>query len=450
MSTPPARDYFVSRLGILAATLGSAVGLGNIWKFPALTGQNGGASFLLVYVLATLVVGLPVMIAELAIGRSARANPVQALRKLAPGTAWWLVGFAGVAGALLILSFYTEVAGWVFAYIFKAASGSISTTDPAVAKATFTSFISNPGQSLIWQWVVLLVTASVILHGASKGIEKVTRILMPLLFVLLVAVCVRSLTLPNAMEGLRFLFMPDFSEIDGQVILMALGLAFFKLSAGMGIMFTYGSYFRDDVNIPFMAMRVMLLDLLVSVLAGVAIFPAVFAFGFEPTAGPSLLFMTIPAVFASIPGGQIFTVLFFGLSAIAATGAMLSLLEVPVAWMGESFNLSRRKATVLAVLLLALLGAPAALSASSMEHVTIFGKNFFDLYDFLSSNVLLPVGGLLTSVFAAWVWGPRAVAALSNNGALQNAKVITTVLFLCRFVSPVLILMVLLHGLKVF
>lgn len=450
MSAISSRDVFVSRLGILAATLGSAVGLGNIWKFPALTGQNGGASFLLIYVLATLVVGLPVMIAELAIGRSARANPVQALRKLAPGTRWWLVGFSGVVGAILILGFYTEVAGWVFAYVFKSAGGGISTTDPAEAKAMFTSFISNPTQSLLWQWVVLGLTSAVILRGASKGIEKVTRILMPLLFLLLVVVCVRSLTLPNAVEGLRFLFMPDFSGIDGQVVLMALGLAFFKLSVGMGIMFTYGSYFRDDVNIPFMVVRVMLLDLLVSVLAGVAIFPAVFSFGFEPTAGPSLLFMTIPAVFASMPGGQFFTVLFFALSAIAATGAMLSLMEVPVAWITESFSLSRRKATLLAVLILMLLGAPAALSSSILAEVKVFGLNFFDLYDFLSSNILLPVGGLMTALFAAWVWGTRAGEALSNKGTLHNESIIALVLFLWRWVSPVLVLVVLLHGLKMF
>ena len=449
MSTP-SRDFFTTRLGILAATLGSAVGLGNIWKFPALTGQHGGASFLLVYVLSTLVVGLPVMIAELSIGREARANPVAALRTLAPGKAWWLVGVSGVVAAVLILAFYTEVAGWVFAYIFKAAAGGITTTDPAVAKSAFGDFISSPGQSLFWQWLVLAVVASVILRGASKGIERVTRVLMPLLFLLLVVVCVRSLTLPNAGEGLRFLFMPDFARVDGAVVLMALGLAFFKLSIGMGIMYTYGSYFRDDVNIPFMATRVMLLDLLVSVLAGVAIFPAVFSFGFEPTAGPSLLFMTIPAVFASMPGGQIFTVVFFALSAIAATGAMLSLLEVPVAWLTETYGLARPQATILAVLFLILLGAPAALSSSSLAGVKVFGMNFFDFYDFLSSNILLPVGGFFTCLIAGWVWGPRAVAALSNKGHLRNEGLISAILFLCRFVSPVLILVVLLHGLKVF
>ena len=435
---------------MLAATLGSAVGLGNIWKFPALTGQHGGASFLLIYILATLVVGLPVMVAELSIGRAARANPVAALRTLSPGTWWWLVGTAGVVAAVLILAFYTEVAGWVFAYIFKAAGGGITTTDPAVAKSLFTEFISSPGQSLIWQWLVLGVVAAVILRGASKGIERVTRVLMPLLFLLLVVVCLRSLTLPNAGEGLRFLFMPDFSRVDGSVILMALGLAFFKLSIGMGIMFTYGSYFRDEVNIPFMATRVMLLDLLVSVLAGVAIFPAVFSFGFEPTAGPSLLFMTIPAVFASMPGGQIFTVIFFALSAIAATGAMLSLLEVPVAWLTETYGLPRPRATVLAVVFLMLLGAPAALSSSTLSGIKLFGMNFFDLYDFLSSNILLPVGGFFICLFTARVWGPRAVVALSNKGTLHNEGLISAILFLCRWVSPVLILVVLLHGLKVF
>lgn len=451
MTTPKSRDLFVSRLGILAATLGSAVGLGNIWKFPALTGQNGGASFLLVYICATMLVGLPVLVMELAMGRSQRANPVTAFRKMSPTGYWWLIGVSGVVAAILILGFYTEVVGWVLAYIVSSATGSTNSTDPAVAGQLFQSLISSPWESVLWQWVVFVIIASIILRGASRGIERVMRILMPVLFLLLLMVCIRSLTLPNAMEGLRFLFMPDFSRIDGTVILMALGLSFFKLSIGMGVMLTYGSYFRSDVNVPVMALRVVLLDLLISLLAGIAIFPAVFAFGFEPTAGPSLLFLTIPAVFASIPGGQLFTVVFFILSAVAATGAMLSLLEAPVVWLSESFKINRRKATIATTLFFAAFGVPAALSAGVMSDVTVFGKTFFDLYDFLSSNVLMPVGGMMLCVFAGWYWGDaNAIKALSNEGVLSNTGIIRTVLFLCRWVSPVLIFVVLLKGLNVF
>ena len=445
------RDLFASRLGMLAATLGSSVGLGNIWKFPALTGEHGGASFLLVYILSTLVVGLPLMIAELLIGRSTRSNAYQAFKTLSSNRFWWIIGGLGIAGAVTILSFYSDVAGWVFAYIPKALTGSVHTQDPAVAKEAFSSLLACPWKSLFWQWLVLGLTASVILRGASGGIEKATRILIPLLFILLVVVCIRSLTLPNAMEGLKFLFMPDFSRIDGSVVLMAMGLAFFKMSIGFGCMITYGSYFRSDTHVPFLAVRVMVCDLLVSILAGIAVFPAVFSFGFEPTAGTSLLFLTIPAVFASMPGGQLFTTLFFVLSAVASMGAMLSLLEVPVAWLSETFRISRPRATVLMTLALILLGAPATLSTSVLSDVTVFGLSLFDLYDFLSSNLMLPLDGLLLSLFVGYVWSRSdALDALTNGGTLHNLACAKAILFLCRYVTPILIVMILLNGLKVF
>ena len=301
------RDGFTSTFGVLVATLGSAVGLGNIWKFPSLTGTNGGAGFLLVYLLATLMVGLPLMMVETMLGRTARANAITSFERLAPKQPWWkVIGWMGFVAALLIMSFYSEVAGWVYAYVFKAISGEILTSDPKVAGGVFGALVSNPTSSLIWQWVVLGITGSIIMLGVSKGIEAVTRKLMPLLFILLLILCVRSLTLEGASQGLTFLFSPDFSKITPAVVLTALGLAFFKLSLGMGTMLTYGSYFREDQNIPATATRVMLADLSVSLLAGIAIFPAVFAFGFEPAAGPSLVFMTIPAVFTSMPGGTAF------------------------------------------------------------------------------------------------------------------------------------------------
>ena len=449
----PARDGFTNTFGVLVATLGSAVGLGNIWKFPSLTGTNGGAGFLLVYLLATLLVGLPVMIVETMLGRAARANAVTTFERVAPhNQGWWkIIGWMGFAAALLIMSFYSEVAGWVYAYIFKAISGSLTTTDPKIAGDIFGELVANPFSSLIWQWVVLGITGSIIMMGVSKGIEAVTRKLMPLLFILLLVLCARSLTLPGAAQGLTFLFSPDFSKISGAVVLTALGLAFFKLSIGMGTMLTYGSYFRDDQNIPVTTTRVMLADLTVSLLAGIAIFPAVFAFGFAPEAGPSLVFMTIPAVFTSMPGGTLFMTLFFILTAVASVGAILSLLEVPVAILSERFGFGRKKASLLTILAIALLGAPAALSSSLTAEFKMFGMNSFNLFDFLSSNILLPLGGILICLFVGWVYGlPQLEKQLSNNGTLHNRLLLKTVFFLVRFLTPLLIAAVLLHGLKVF
>lgn len=445
------RAKFATGLGVIAATLGSAVGLGNIWKFPSLTGSNGGAIFILVYLLSTVLVGLPVMIAEISLGRSARADAITTLRKVAPGKQpWWLVGASGVLAAFLILAFYTEVAGWVFAYIFKSISGALLSTDPQVTSQAFTALVSDPGQSLMWQWIVLLLVGFVIILGVTKGIEQTTKRLMPVLFLLLVVLVVRSLTLPGAAEGLSFLFKPDFSKLTGQIILTAMGLSFFKLSVGMGTMITYGSYFREDQDIPKTATTVMLADLMVSLLAGIAIFPAVFTFGFKPEVGAGLLFVTIPAIFASLPFGQVFVVLFFVLAAIAAMGAMLSILEVPVAFLNERLHISRTVATVAVVILLALVGSSAALSNSVLANVKLFGMTFFDLFDFVTSNILLPVGGLFLSLFVGWVWGrKRYEEALSNQGHLKNARLIAVFFFITRFVTPLLVLLILLNGLKI-
>lgn len=450
MATPSVnRDGFTSTLGVLAATLGSAVGLGNIWKFPALTGANGGAGFLLIYLCATLLVGLPVMIAELAIGRRAQADPIAALKRMAPpGQYWWLVGATGMLAAFLIMAFYSEVVAWVFAYVWKSLEGSAISSDPAMTEGAFAALVGSPWQSLIWQWVVLLLIGGILLKGVSGGIEAVTKRLMPLLFLLLAGLCVFSLTLDKAGAGLAFLFSPDFSKVDGTVVLTAVGLAFFKLSIGMGTMMTYGSYFRADQNIPVTAGRVMCADLAVSLLAGIAIFPAVFTFGFEPAAGPALVFITLPAVFAQLPFGQALMTLFFILTSIAAIGAMLSLLEVPVVILHERLGLSRPKAIAASLAAVALLGASCALSGSLLSGVLLFGRNMFELMDFVSSNLLLPVGGILIALFTGWVWGrERFSAALSNDGALGNAGLANMLVVLLRYVSPLLIFVVMLHGL---
>jgi len=445
------RDSFTTGIGVIAATLGSAVGLGNIWKFPALTGLNGGAAFIIVYLLSTLMAGLPVMIAELMLGRRSKSDALTTFKVLHPKReSWALIGAAGVLSAFLILAFYTEVAGWVFAYVFKAASGSVLSSDPKVTSAAFESLITDPFQSILWQAIVLLFVGGIIVLGVSKGIESTTKKLMPILFLILVMIGVRSLMLPGASAGLNFLFHPDFSKVTGAVVLTAMGLAFFKLSVGMGTMITYGSYFRDDQNIPVTALRVMLADLTVSILAGIAIFPAVFTYGFKPEAGPSLLFITIPAVFSQMPFGNVFVVLFFVLGAIAATGAMLSIMEVPVAYLHQRFAFSRLKATVLTVVLLGLIGSTAALSNSTLAGFKLFGMTMFDLYDYLTSNLLMPVGGLFICIFVGWVWGEEKVrAALSNDGDLHNSAMISTFFFIVRYVAPITIVVILLRGLKV-
>ena len=446
------RDGFTSGFGVLVATLGSAVGLGNIWMFPALTGENGGGSFLLVYLIATLLVGLPIMICELSMGRTNKTNMITTLIDLAPKKQpWWIAGIIGLFAAIFVLAFYTEVAGWVFAYLFQAIASTHMTTDVSAARETFVALTSSPWQALVWQWIVLIMIGTIISFGVSKGIEAVTKKLMPVLFLLLIGLCLRSLTLPGAAEGLRFLFSPDFSKLGSSVLLAALGLAFFKLAIGMGCMMTYGSYFRDDQNIPVTATRVMLADLSVSLLAGIAIFPAVFAFGFAPQEGEALVFMTIPAVFASMPFGQVFTALFFLLTAIAATGAMLAILEVPVAIITERWHFKRRNATILVLIVLALLGAPAALSKSTMADVTLFSMTFFDFYNFTSSRILLPLCGLGFALFVGWVWGYKKWnTAVSNHGTLKNERTSRVFFFLAKYTAPLAVIIILLRGLNVF
>jgi NSS family neurotransmitter:Na+ symporter len=449
-SVPKGRDMFASRLGVIVATLGSAIGLGNIWKFPYLTGVNGGAAFVIIYVLCTLVVGLPVMIAEHSIGRTARADAIQTFKKLAPGTPWWLVSGAGVLSAFLIMAFYTEVAGWVFAYIAKAVTGSILSSSQEVTSSAFVSLISSPAQSLLFQWIVLAWVGLIIMFGVAKGIEKVTKTLMPVLFGILIIVCIRSVTLPGALDGLAFLFKPDFSKVTGATVLTAMGLSFFKLSVGMGTMITYGSYFRQDQDIPGTAARVMLSDVLVSLLCGIAIFPAVFAFGFEPGAGPELLFITIPAVFSVMPFGRVLMPLFFVLAFIAATGAMLSLYEVPVAYLVGTHGWSRKKATWLTLVALAVVGSVAALSGSLTANIKVMGMTFFDLFDWSTSNVLMPLGGLFVCLFVGWRWGSQNIkAALSNEGALRNEVVVSAFTGVVKVITPALVLLILLTGLKI-
>jgi len=446
------REGFTTTLGVLAATLGSAVGLGNIWKFPSMTGQNGGAAFVFVYLICVLLIGLPVMISEFIIGRRAQANNVGAFRKLetAGRAPWHLTGVAGVTAAFLIMFFYTDVAGWVYAYAFKALTGTFAGVTAAETADIFSAYIGSAAGPLAWQWIVLVTVSAIIIAGVTRGIERMTKTLLPILFVLLLICNIRALTLPGASVGVEYLFRPDFTKVTAPVVLAALGLAFFKLSVGMGTMTTYGSYIGKQENLPGNALKVAFADTLVSLLAGLAIFPAVFAFGFEPDAGPSLLFITIPAVFQTMPMGQLFLTMFFVLAAIAATGAMISLLEVPVAYLTEEHGWSRVKATLLSAGAMGTVGALATLSTSVLSETLVFGRTFFDLFDFLSSNIVLPVGGILICLFVGWKLGPKAIAdEASNGGSLRNAAVLRAFTFMVRWVAPAAILLVLLNGLGI-
>lgn len=448
----PKREGFTTTLGVLAATLGSAVGLGNIWKFPSLTGQNGGAAFVFVYMICVALIGLPVMISEFIIGRRAGSNNVGAFRKLEPSPRkpWHLAGVIGVAAAFLIMFFYTDVAGWVYSYAFKALTGGFADIGVKQTADVFGSYIGSVAGPLVWQWIVLVVISVVIIAGVTKGIERMTKTLLPILLILLLICDVRALTLPGALAGVSYLFQPDFTKITAGVVLAALGLAFFKLSVGMGTMTTYGSYIGKKESLSGTAIKVALADTAVSLLAGLAIFPAVFAFGFEPDAGPSLLFITIPAVFKTMPFGQVFLTMFFLLAAIAATGAMISLLEVPVAYLTEEKHWSRVTATIVSAGAMGVVGSLATLSTSTLSKTLVFGKTFFDLFDFLSSNIALPVGGIVICLFVGWKLGKRVIVEeASNEGTLRNVAFLKVFTFVVRYVAPIAILLVLLNGLGI-
>jgi NSS family neurotransmitter:Na+ symporter len=442
-------EGFGTSLGAFTATVASAVGLGNIWKFPYLAGVNGGAAFVLTYLASVALVGVPILVAEHAIGRWMKANAVRAYSTAVPKErVWGLIGYSGVIAAFFIMAFYSDVAGWVFAYIPKATVAAVTASGP-LGGEVFGALSSGIAEPLLWQIGVLAFVSFIVAGGVKSGIERATKLTMPILLILLVICDIRALTLPGAFAGVRFLFEPDFSKLTGSVILSALGLAFFKLSLGMGTMTTYGAYMPDSTRLVANATRVALADTLVSILAGLAIFPAVFAFGFEPASGPSLLFVSIPAVFSKMPFGSFFTVAFFSLTALAATGAMISLIEVPVAWLCSKGKLSRPSAVAITALGIFALGAPATLSLGPLSDFTIAGRGFFDLLDFVQQNLLLPLGGLAIAIVAGWRLSAKDFAAELGKGGASSAANRIVMAFI-KFVAPALIVLVFLNGFGVF
>lgn len=444
------RDSFGSKLGIIMAAAGSAIGLGNIWKFPYITGIFGGGAFLVIYLIFIALIGVGVMLAEFLIGRRAQRNAVGSFKKLKPNSPWQYVGWLGVASAFLILAYYGVVAGWTLSYIAKAVQNGFASLTPDGIEQVFDATMTATWAPLFWQAVFMFLVGFVVVSGVKDGIEKYSKVLMPLLLVIIVILDIRAVTLPGAMEGLEFLFKPDFSKITGEAILSALGHAFFSLSLGMGTMMTYGSYIGKKENLATTAVQVSVMDTLIAVMAGVAIFPAVFAFGIPTNAGPGLVFVTLPNVFQQMPGGYIFSIMFFVLLAVAALTSAISILEVVVAYFTEDLNISRKKATIIATVSITLVGTLTSLGFGPLKDVAIFGLNFFDLYDWVTANLLLPLGGLFISLFVGWVMVPQDVKDELSSGGKYEVPYFGFFMVVTKIIAPIGIAIVFLHGIHLF
>ncbi|MFW5773051.1 MAG: sodium-dependent transporter [Tangfeifania sp.] len=440
------RDSFGSKFGVIAATAGSAIGLGNIWRFPYVAGENGGAAFLIIYLAFIVAIGIPVMLSEFTIGRSAQKNAYGSFKKLAPNRPWYLIGLMGVVAAFMILAFYSAVAGWTLEYIYQSVINGFAGKSSGELSAMFSSFTGSTWRPLIWFFVFMALTAFIIMAGVHKGIEKYTKILMPVLLVLLLALVIRSVTLPGSKEGINFLFKPDFSKITASTVLEALGQAFFSLSIGMGTLITYGSYIRKKDNLGSTAFSVAFADTFIAIMAGLAIFPAVFAFNINPNEGTRLVYITLPNIFQQMPGGYFFSLMFFILLGVAALTSTISVLEVIVAFFVEELQLKRKFATWLATASVSILGIMCVLSSSTMADVKIFGLTVFDLLDFTSANIFLPLGGLFIVLFVAWYLGKKeAQKELSNNGELK-AGYVPLYMFIIKYIAPLAIAFIFLQG----
>lgn len=434
------RGSWSSRFGFLMAAVGSAVGLGNLWKFPYLAGENGGGAFVLVYIGLVILLGFTLMLAEMTIGRHANSDAYGSYNKIKKG--WGFVGGFGILSGFLILSYYSVVGGWVMKYIVASFTGT--GTDKA---AFFGNFISSPVEPLVYHLIFMGLTAIIVIRGISGGIEKAAKFLMPALFVLLVVTVIRSVTLDGAMEGIKYFVTPNFSEITLKVVIAALGQVFFSLSLGMGIMVTYGSYLRKDEDLEKDAFIIPSLDSLVAILAGFAILPAVFALGFKPGEGPGLMFITLPAVFENMPLGSIFGALFFILVFFAALSSSISLMEVTVAFGIDKLKWSRKTSVIIFTTLMFIIGIGASLSMGEWSDFLIpwiDGKSYgiFDFLDVLTSYYLLPLGGLLGALFIGFVWGvPNAVKEIKIGSKFVTEKLWS---ILIKFVVPILVFLILL------
>jgi neurotransmitter:Na+ symporter, NSS family len=435
-----------SRFAFILAATGSAVGLGNIWKFPYIAGENGGGAFVFVYLLCVVLIGIPIMIAETMLGRRGRQSPINTMETLAteadadPG--WHYLGWLGVVAGFLILSYYSVIAGWASSYVLKAFTGSFSDADAIQIKDMFDGFIASPIQLIFWHTVFMLATMLVVVRGVNSGLEKSVRFLMPSLFVLLMLLVAYAMTSGAYERGLDFLFTPDFSKIDGDAVLTAMGHAFFTLSLGMGAIMVYGSYLPHDVSISKTAILIAGTDTVVAILAGIAIFPIVFANGLEPGAGPGLIFQTLPIAFGNMAGGWLFGVLFFIMLVFAALSSSISLIEPAVAWLVENKDLSRERACLWSGLVTWLLGLATVFSFNIWAEFKVFDRTLFQLLDYLTANLMLPIGGFAIAVFAGWIMKQQHS---EQELKMPNIQYYQVWKFLICYVSPAAVFLVFLN-----
>jgi NSS family neurotransmitter:Na+ symporter len=444
------RDSFGSRFGALVAMAGSAVGLGNLWRFPYLVGENGGAAFIIVYVILSFVICLPIFVSEFVIGRRSQKNAYSAFRDLSGGSAWRWVGLFTIIVPLIVLSYYSVIGGWSIEYLLKSLTFSFTGGESQSALSTmFSDFVSSAWGPLLVHTGFLLVTTLIVMVGIKDGIEKFSKVMMPMLFFIVIGIAIYSMTLPGAKAGLDYLFNPDFSKINGKAIAAALGQAFFSLSLGFGTIMTYASYVDKKENPLFQSVATASSDLMFALVAGMAIMPAVFAFGISPQTGPGLVFETLPYVFGQMPAGGFIAILFFLALLVAAVTSSISMLEVGVAYLVEEKKISRIWACVILFAICWVVGAVCSLSFGPLSHIKIDGGNIFDFFDNLSSNILMTLGSLLTVLFVGWRLKKTDVYdEFTNGGTLStNARIFGVLWFLIRYICPLAILIIFISGL---
>lgn len=444
------RDSFGSRLGVLLAMAGSAVGLGNLWRFPYLVGENGGAAFIIIYLACVCLICLPIFISEFVIGRRSQKNAYAAFRDLSGGSAWRWVGLMTVIVPLIVASYYCVIGGWAFEYLWKSCTFSFTGAASQEAVSTmFSDFVSSSWGPVIGQTLFLLVTTLIVIIGIKDGIERFSKLMMPMLFIIVIAIAVYSSTLPGSGAGFEYLFRPDFSKVDGGSFASALGQAFFSLSLGFGTIMTYASYVDKKDNIMFQSSSTAIADTLFALIAGMAIMPAVFAFGIDPQSGPGLVFETLPYVFGKMPGGGIVAILFFLALIVAALTSSISMIEVGVAYLIEEKKLKRTTACVVLFLICWILGIFCALSFGPLAEVKLAGRSIFDFFDNLSSNILMTLGSLLTVLFVGWRLKKTDIyEEFTNGGTLSaNVKIFGVLWFLIRYVAPIAVIVIFISGL---
>jgi NSS family neurotransmitter:Na+ symporter len=443
------RVNFGSKLGVILATAGSAVGLGNIWRFPYMTGQNGGAVFILIYVLCVLLLGIPCMISEFIIGRHGQANTARAFRKISGGTMWSLIGYMGVLTGFLISGYYAVVSGWCLEYLWASLTGQLQ-GDPEYIKTYFATFSQDPVKPVFWTFIILLATYLIIENGVRDGIEKASKLMMPTLFILLLVIVVASCMLPEAEKGIEFLFKPDMSKVTSDVFLGALGQSFYSMSIAMGCICTYASYFSKQTNLANSAMQIGVIDFFVALLAGLVIFPAAFSVGVNPDSGPSLIFITLPNVFQHAFGNEVIgyaiSVLFYILLSMAALTSLMSLHEVSTAFLQEEMGTTRKRAALGVTIGCIIIGTVCSLSLGAWSHIRVWGMTIFDTFDFVTGQLFLPIVGFLTCIFIGWFVPHKIVHdEFTNMGTLRNGTLFHFYIFLVKYVCPVFILFIFLH-----